>query len=426
MSFDKIKSMIATHSHSAVALACAVVAVFLFSLSACANQQGQYAGYPPNSDLQEGIRQVMDSGNAENFHNFITDFVFLEWGVTVLEVQGNTLWAARTASAEPGAAWASQWRTGELLKSTDHGESWNKVYEFSKPVNSVYVDDFGNIFVAVTYDRWASEGTGELFKSSDSGETFRKVLDIESGITLRWNIASRNGTMFASEYGFKGAENRVSRILNRAGNNARRIYRSTDFGETWSIVFEPNPTYNYHNHITLVTDEGIVYQSIGDWGNSKIIRSHDNGYNWETVAHGFQPTSAVVFDTHILWGLDGGPWDGVAGYDRDTGEFSNAFTLPYPFEGSCYDMAIAHGVVYAMFLSYGGDAHSASIFFSEDEGYTWNLLGYIEKLPAFGVGLYHLVVDELFGYIDIETPVHQNDTIDFFVGTLRFELLNAY
>ena len=348
----------------------------------------------------------------DNFKDFITDFVFLEWGVTVLESQDNILWATRIGSDNPGELWVPTWRTGDLLKSTDHGESWTLIYEFAKPVNAIYADDFGNIFVTVTYDRWASVGTGELHKSSDGGRTFRKVLDIESGVPLRWNIASRNGTMFVSEYGFKGV-----------GNNARRIYRSLDFGESWEVVFEPAPINNYHHHATVITEDGTVYQSIGDWGNSKIIRSLDNGYNWETVALGLHPTSALVFENHILWGMDGGPWYGVARYDRHTGDISRALVVPQPFASSCYDMAIAHGIVYALFLSYGGYEHPGSIFFSDDEGVTWNLMGYIEKLPQFGVGLYNLVVDERFGYIEIETPFYKDGEWSFFWGTLRFELL---
>ena len=395
--------------------------MFLFILSAYTIQSASYNDkvyrdvpvFEGEVTIVQPVEQIINFAYADNFRNFITPLAFLEWGVIVLEAQGDTLWATRTESTEPWVAWIPYRRTGELLKSTDHGESWALIYEFSKPVNAIYADDFGNIFVTVTYDRWAYEGTGELHKSSDGGETFRKVLDIESGVPLRWNIASRDGTMFVSEYGFKGV-----------GNNARRIYRSFDFGETWETIFEPEPIYNFHHHKTLVTDDGIVYQSTGDYYNSKIIRSLDNGYSWDTMVYGLNPTSAVVFDTYILWGLDNSPWHGIARYDRQTGEISNALTLPYPFAGSCYDMAIAHGVVYALFLSYGGYEHSASIFFSEDEGATWNLLGSIGKFSTFGVGLYNLVVDERFGYIDIGTPVHQDGAISFFVGTLRFELLN--
>lgn len=351
----------------------------------------------------------------DNFIDFVTGYMLLEWGITVLEAEGGRLWATRIARDEYG----QRYRTGELLKSTDYGESWVMVYAFDQPVNAIYADGFGNIFVTTTLDRWAPVGTGRMYRSSDSGETFQKVLDVLSGVPIRWNIASQDGTMFASEYGFKWE-----------GDNARRIYRSLDFGETWQIVFEPEPIRNFHHHVTIITEDGTVYQSIGDWGNSKIIRSTNNGESWETVygSYLFQPTSAVVFDTHILWGLDGGPWNGVARYDRITGEFTESLRLTYPFAGSNYDMVNAHGVVYAMFLSYRGGQydHPASIFFSTDEGYTWELMGYIEKAPEFAIGFYHIIVDDRFGYIDFGGPIYQDGImVDFYRGTLRFELLES-
>jgi len=343
----------------------------------------------------------IDYRKADNFKGFITDYSFLAWGIIVME-------------SDNGILWARQYGTS-LIKSNDHGQSWAFVYEFEKPINAIYSDSYGNIFVAITFDRWASEGTGELHRSSDNGKTFYKVLDIKSGVTLRWNIASRNGTMFVSEYGFKGY-----------GNNARRIYRSLDFGENWDIIFEPAPRVDYHNHKILITENDIIYQSIGDGIHARIIRSVDNGYSWEAVINRFHPTSAVVFETHILWGLDSGPWSGIARYDRNTGIMTRSLTLPYPFAGAVYDMAKSHGVVYAMFLSYYCCNHPASIFYSKDEGVTWNLLGRIERMSGFGIGLYSLVVDDKFGYIDFESPVYRDGIVEFFRGTLRFELLGQH
>jgi photosystem II stability/assembly factor-like uncharacterized protein len=342
----------------------------------------------------------IDHRPADNFQDFITEYAFLDWGVIVLEADGDTLWAM-------------QFRTGNLMKSTDQGESWTMTHQFARPINAVYADGHGNLFVATTLDRWASPGTGEVFKSSDGGQTFRHVLDIRSGAPMRWNFASQNGTMFISEYGYKWLD-----------NNARRIYRSLNFGETWTIVYEPPQALDYHKHKILITEDGIIYQSIGDGQNAQIIRSADGGYSWTRVVRGFQPTSGIVFDNHILWGLDGGPWMGVARYDRQTGEMTRALTLPEPFSGPAYDMVMAHGIVYAAFLSYGGYAFPASIWFSEDEGKSWYLLGAIHKAPQYGVGLNHMVTDGEFLYIDIGAPITRDGEVERFRGTLRINLLN--
>jgi len=357
--------------------------------------QSEYLALPP---IVEG---TIDFAEADNFSDFITEYALLAPGIIAME-------------AQDGVVWAREFLTGNLMKSTDHGETWHFVYAFEKPINAIYADGHGNLFVTVTQDRWAAEGTGEVFKSSDGGETFRKVLDIVAGVPVWWNIASQDGIMFMSEYGFKWLD-----------DNARRIYRSLDFGETWEIIYEPPPTLDYHNHKILITEDGVVYQSIGDGQNAKIIRSFDWGYNWETAVYGFQPTSAVAFDSHILWGLDGGPWSGVARYDRQTGEMSEAFVAPEGFSGGpVYDMILAHGVAYAIILSYEGHDNYASIFYSKDEGVTWHLMGYIESAPEHGIGLNALVADEKFGYIDFGSPIHRDGAVERFRGTLRFELLN--
>jgi len=339
--------------------------------------------------------------NADNFKDFVVDCVFLEKDIFVMEAHEDVIWARH--------------RGTELLKSTDQGLSWTLVHKFEKPINAIYCDDCGNVFVALTLDRWAADGTGQLYRSADDGENFCMVLDLEAGVSTNWNITSSSDVMLVSEYGYKGNNS----------NNARKIYRSLDFGQTWEIVFNPTPQEEWHNHKILITHDGTIYQSIGDGANARIIKSIDNGNTWATVIYRFHPTSAVDFDTHILWGLDTGPWAGVARYDKQTGQMSRSLVLPQPFNGAAYDMAVANGIVYAMFMSYEGHSHPASIFYSEDEGLTWNLLGYIEKEPHHGVGLTGLTVYEEFGYISIQTPIYNDDEVEIYFGTLRFELMDS-
>lgn len=346
-----------------------------------------------------------------NFRGFITDFTLLEYGIMVMEHHNGVLWAVTS----PPFTNSFQANLRVLTKSYDRGYTWQEVYTFTNPIDTIYADERGNIFVATTLDRGSPQGTGELFKSSDGGAAFRKVLDIISGAPYHWNIAGRDGIMFVSEYGYKGH-----------GDNARRIYRSSDFGETWEIVYEPPPKYNYHNHKIIFAGD-YVYQSVGDRPHNKIIRSGDMGNTWQLAVDGIHPTSAVVIDTHILWGLDSGGLHtgGIARYNRVTGEIDSFWFPPYPFTGSSYGMAIADGIVYVIFLSYFFDSHPASIFFSADKGESWELLGYIEKKPREGIGLWALTLDDKFGYIEIQTPVQFDDEERKarFRGTLRFRLI---
>ena len=353
-----------------------------------------------------------------NFINFVTTYKFLDQGILIKEASNNVLWAsAYRTNSQPQVQQGQRISRNRLVKSQDHGITWQTVHIFDKNIEVVYADGHGNIFVSISLGRWLEAPYAQLHKSTDNGATFTKVLQTGGGVPVGWNIASQNGTMFVSEYGFKGHSPA------NIGNNARRIYRSLDFGNTWETVFYPEPTYDWHNHTTLITTDGVVYQSIGDGANAHIKRSTDNGYNWQTVARRFHPTSALQFGDYILWGLDAGPWHGVMRYHRPTQTTSRSLTLPYPFKGSAYDMIYANGIVYAMFLSYINYSHPASIFYSKDQGHTWHILGEIHSPNAHGIGFFHMRHDDKFAYIDIQTPLYNEEEITFFRGTLRFELL---
>jgi len=352
---------------------------------------------------ESGQNLQIDVHTANNFNDFHTSYTLLQDGIIAMEARDGTVWARQFG--------------GYLMRSTNHGSNWDFVHEFEATIQGIHVNDYGDIFVSISKDRWSPVGTGKLYRSSDDGETFCKVLDIQSGAALGWNIASKQETMFVSEYGYKGDN----------GNNARRVYRSLDCGETWQAIYEPVPRLEYHKHKTLIANDGTVYQSIGDGRNASIKKSADNGCTWQTVVDRFHPTAAIDFDDHILWGLDSGPWHGIARLNKQTEQMEKAFELPLPFRGSCYDMVYAHGVVYAVFMSYQGHSHPGSIWFSKDEGATWDLFGSITKDHSdSSIGLYDIVTDGKYGFINLQAPAQcdYGNQLQYW-GTLRFELLNA-
>ena len=338
----------------------------------------------------------------ENLRDFAVAPTFLSPNIHALAAQNGRLWGIQG---------------NLLLYSDNHGEDWTPLRRFRNPIDTIHHDDYGNLFVATTEGRWLDPGTAKLFRSSDGGDTFYKVLTILSGAPYHWSIASQNGVMFVSEYGYKGEE-----------NNARRIYRSLDYGLTWSIVWEPEPTHNWHNHKTVFVGD-VIYQSIGDRPHNHVIRSTDQGETWELAIDDMHPTGALVFDTHVLWALDSGANEtrennGIAWYDRESGEITSVWQTPAPFYGASYALTIdPNGTVYAIFLSYLGDEHPASIWYSRDEGQSWSLMGYIDKPWFRGVGLWQIEADDKFGYIRLETPIEFDGAAEYFLGTLRFELI---
>lgn len=324
------------------------------------------------------------------------NYKLLEKGVLVFVHNKGTLYARRQGTT--------------LIKSTNYGKSWEVLGIFSEDIRGIFVNDNEEIFVSASWNIRNPHGKGKIYKSCDNGITFKKVLEVNSGAALNWNIDTKNNTMFISEYGIK------------TGDNARRIYRSLDRGETWETVYNPNPQLNYHCHKLLIA-ENAVYQSVGDNVNACILSSRDNGDSWQTIIKGFHPTSGIETNSHVLWGLDTGPFAGIAGLNKSTGEMDFEFALPHPFHGPAYDMAKANDVVYAVFNSYDGNIHPGSIWCSKDDGATWQLFAKIEKQACEGVGMWNFTADDKYGYIALQMPVHGNETKEEYVGTLRFELL---
>ena len=343
-----------------------------------------------------------DTPLPDNFNDFVVSFHLLADNI-------------RVERAWLGALYASN-GSNQLLRSVDHGESWTVLYSFGRRIDSVYVNDRGYVFVAVTSGRFSPHANSQLFRSVDQGHSFELVLDIESGAPFHWSYASLGNLMFVSEYGYHGT-------LGGVMDNARRVYRSTDYGQSWEVVFSPTPVHNWHNHVTVLAGD-VLYQSIGDFPHQRVLRSTDNGNSFSRTAINTHPTSAIVLDDYILWGLDG--YGGVLRYHRHTGRVGATWRPPAPFTGPVYDMLYVHGIIYALFLSYEGAAHPASIWFSRDYGHNWELLGRIDKAPHEGVGLWSIFADGYYAYVAIQTPVHmsygENRT---FFGTLRFELLNG-
>lgn len=341
----------------------------------------------------------LSRGETEVFANWQTPFTVLDGGTIVFAADDGIVWARR--------------RGNRLAASADNGYTWTQKAIFDHTITAVYISGAGYMFVATSQDRWAAEGTGRLYRSADGGATFDMVLNVLSGVPLNWNIASQGNIMFVSEYGYKGH-----------GDNARRVYRSFDYGVTWEIVFEPPPAYDWHNHKTLITQDGVVYQSIGDGDNAQIIRSLDMGETWEVRVQGHHPTSAVVFDDYILWGLDAGRPPGVIRYNRLTGEITQSLALPRPFNGPAYSMVYANGIVYAGFVSYDGYRHPIGIFYSRDRGDSWHLLGQINKIyPRYGIAFSELVVSGDYLFVDTQMHFYENDELHLFRGLMRIALL---
>lgn len=109
-----------------------------------------------------------------------------------------------------------------------------------------------------------------------------------------------DGTIFFGEY-----------TLNPKRDHDTHLYRSTDGGKTFQIVFTLKKNEVRHIHfIKYDPYENCIWLGTGDEDfENLLLRSFDNGDTWETIGEGSQDWRAigVCFDENALtWGTDAG------------------------------------------------------------------------------------------------------------------------
>lgn len=335
---------------------------------------------------------------------FSTDYSFLDYGIKVMAANEKYLWAAGNEDMST------------LYRSSDYGDTWEKVHTFEATIQGMHITPSGVFLVSTSNNRWKKECKGKLWRSEDNGQTFNLSLELNAGAAINWNIASDSeGFVFVSEYGYKDKP-----------NNARHIYRSKDSGITWDIVYAPEETEGYHNHVIIINknDSNTIYQSIGD--NVKgVIKSTDRGQTWEKIMSGIHPTSALQIDNNIFWGLDNWPKSGILKYNLDDESVNYSFIAPKPFSGSIYDMMYANGVIYAGLLSYEYNDWDGSIFTSKNKGLTWELFAKCPKYQNTGVGFYKFTTLGDYGFVWVSLPIKTKNNLHKYQGTIRFKLVES-
>lgn len=220
--------------------------------------------------------------------------------------------------AAEGSAWGPGGERG-LYKSTDGGETWNKVLEISENtgVNNVVIDPCNpDIMYATSEQRRRTSFTkigggpeSAVYKSTDGGENWRKVTKGLPGVDLGgMGIAV---SPVNSNYVY---------LIMEAADDKGGFFRSTDKGESWNKMSDYHSSGQYYNEI--VCDPVNVDKVYSTETVSRF--TIDGGKTWTTIS-----TNGRHVDDHAIWidpkdtehymiGGDGGiyeTWDAGATFD---------------------------------------------------------------------------------------------------------------
>jgi len=216
-------------------------------------------------------------------------------GLYIHLVQGNILWASRAYT---------------LYRSFNYGNTWEKVIDIpAKPlrfaashinilsrllrtgIHNVMSLPFGNLLII---------SDGKIYKLSTQKKDLKEVHKLRIGRRPLRNAfcINKQNTIYYGEYWPNPKRKEI------------RIYKSSDYGESWQPVYSfPENTIRHIHALQYDPFSGWLWVTTGDLDpECKIGYSEDGGKNFHIIGSGSEiwRTMTLIFtQDYIYWGTDG-------------------------------------------------------------------------------------------------------------------------
>ncbi|MCT4586335.1 MAG: YCF48-related protein [Carboxylicivirga sp.] len=257
---------------------------------------------------------------------------------------------------------------GIILKTTDGGDTWNKIYP-----KQGYVDNILCIWFVNENEGYAGGMPNKLLKTTDGGDTWNEVTNLPS-----------NSNTAVLDVKFYNEDKGIVQAVREGGGD---FYVTKDGGASWSLTAEfssagqpSDIAYIDENTLRLVTPNGNVWQS------------YDGGINWKeltwlpvgTYSLDFSSTKFVVGSYGLVWFFDiDEPWDesnlvGKA-FGGGLGYWNDILTLD---DGRTYAVGRSEHI----FGTEDGGKHWGDQLFVADDGKTLNCIEYASEGTIFVCG----------------------------------------
>lgn len=187
-------------------------------------------------------------------------------GVLSVHWPTRTIWVG---TGENNASRSSYAGVG-LLKSSDNGKTWqNMGLPDSHHVGRIAINPNkpDEIVVGVTGHLYSPNNERGIYKTTDGGKTWKQTLflDEATGIIDLQVSPSNFNVMFASAW----TKDRKAWNFEGSGNNSG-IYKSTDAGETWTIISNAKSGFP--------TGEGVGRIGLAVYNDDVLYAIHDNQF----------------------------------------------------------------------------------------------------------------------------------------------------
>lgn len=234
---------------------------------------------------------------------------------------------------------------GKVLRESDSDLSATPTYmgsPFSGWGRSIFVSSTGAIF--------ASGDHRPLYRTNDDGLTYTAVLD-----SPVWRMDEDDeGSLYAGNY-------------IKDDQHIATLYKSTDSGDTWSIVFTDADNQHIHT-VRWDDDEKRLYIAYGDGETRGQAYSDDRGVTWHVIASGPDQghTDLAFTNQKLIWASDDQSGR-VLTVDEGSGQTSEAVRDGAEFMW----FAVSSGNQVFVGTAVSDQGQHAALIASSDGGATW-------------------------------------------------------
>jgi hypothetical protein len=231
-----------------------------------------FASISSPGSWNDGVRRSSDNGVS--WTKVMPDSIF----VSALAEKSNNIFAAY-----------SFWDTTHLYhygisRSTDKGVTWSPT-AFSNTTDTLQAYS-----LAANSDFIFAGTKNGIYRSSSNGDAWTKTtLPVPSGYTFMvQSLAVNNGYIFAGTYIFDGC----------VGYNTPNIYRSSDNGDSWAAVQNPDSIYGTTLAVSGADLYAISMNPTYSYEKYGLYRSSDNGTTWNDLLN--FPLSAIAISGNTI------------------------------------------------------------------------------------------------------------------------------
>ncbi|MFZ5986511.1 MAG: dockerin type I domain-containing protein [Bacillota bacterium] len=356
------------------------------------------------------------------------------------------------ARTDMGGAYRWNPSNGTWIPLTDwvSPDEWNLLGIESMATDPVDPD---RLYIAAgTYTNSWTSMNGYILRSTDRGNTFERT---EMPFKFGGNMPGRS---MGERMAIDPNKNSILYFGARSGNG---LWRSTDYGVTWSKVanfpnvgpYVENPAYDYtkdpigvvwvtfdQRSSTFGNATKTIYVGVADNTGDCIYRSTDAGATWEAVPGqpvGFLPHHGILSSDgmlYISYSNGAGPYDGTKGdvwkFNTATGAWTNISPIPssstdnyFGYGGLAVDAQKPGTIMVATLNSWWPDA---IIFRSTDGGATWTRIWDWAAYPTRSFRYNHdISTAPWLDWGGVATPPEVKPKLGWMIGDLEIDPFNS-